>query len=86
MGSARRRGLATWALGRMPGEARRLALDRVLIVCAVDNVASAKTIEHHGGILEEIRDTEWGRRSRSHQRRCYAEEECLGAGAPGRSM
>jgi predicted acetyltransferase len=58
--SARRGGLATWALGRMLGEARRLALDRVLIVCVVDNVASAKTIEHHGGILEEIRDTEWG--------------------------
>ena len=58
--SARRRGLATWALGRMLGEARCLGLDRVLIVCAADNAASAKTIEHQGGILEEIRDTDLG--------------------------
>jgi len=52
--SARRRGLATWALGRMLGEARSLGLDRVLLVCAAANVASARTIEHHGGVLEEI--------------------------------
>jgi len=54
------RGLATWALGRMLGEAEELGLDRVLIVCAADNVASAKTIEHHGGVLEDVRDTEYG--------------------------
>lgn len=58
--SARRRGLATWALGRMLDEARGLGLDRVLIVCEVDNVASAMTIERHGGVLEGIRDTEHG--------------------------
>ncbi|WP_406315807.1 GNAT family N-acetyltransferase [Streptosporangium sp. NBC_01639] len=58
--SARRRGLATWALGRMLDEARELGLDRVLIVCEVDNVASAMTIERHGGVLEGIRDTEHG--------------------------
>lgn len=58
--SARRRGLATWALGRMLDEARALGLDRVLIVCAVENVASARTIEHHGGTLEDVRDTELG--------------------------
>jgi predicted acetyltransferase len=58
--SARRRGLATWALGRMLGEARLLGLDRVLIVCEAGNVASAKTIERHGGVLEDIRDTEHG--------------------------
>jgi predicted acetyltransferase len=52
--SARRRGLATWALGQMLGEARSLGLDRVLLVCAAANVASARTIEHHGGVLEEI--------------------------------
>ena len=44
----------------MLGEARKLGLDQVLIVCAADNLASAKTIEHHGGVLEDIRDTEWG--------------------------
>ncbi|MFC4019251.1 GNAT family N-acetyltransferase [Micromonospora sp. GCM10011542] len=58
--SARGRGLATWALGRMLGEAKGVGLDRVLITCAVDNVASAKTIEHHGGVLEDVRDTELG--------------------------
>jgi predicted acetyltransferase len=62
--SARRRGLATWALGRMLGEARELGLDRVMIVCAADNIASAKTIEHHGGVLEDVLDTEWGRARR----------------------
>ncbi|MBQ0907036.1 GNAT family N-acetyltransferase [Micromonospora sp. U21] len=58
--SARRRGLATWALGRMLGEALALGLDRVLVTCEVENVASARTIEHHGGVLEDIRDTELG--------------------------
>ncbi|MGK5674316.1 GNAT family N-acetyltransferase [Micromonospora sp. URMC 106] len=58
--SARRRGLATWALGRMLGEARALGLARVLVTCEVDNVASARTIEHHGGVLEDVRDTELG--------------------------
>ena len=58
--SARRRGLATWALGLMLDEARRLGLDRVLIVCAVDNAASVKTIERCGGVFEGIRDTRFG--------------------------
>jgi predicted acetyltransferase len=58
--SARRRGLATWALGRMLDEARVLGLDQVLIICDVDNVASSKTIEHHAGVLEDVRDTELG--------------------------
>ena len=56
--SARRRGLATWALDQMLGEARAIGLDRVLIVCEPGNIASAKTIEHHGGILEETEETE----------------------------
>ncbi|WP_063917450.1 GNAT family N-acetyltransferase [Nocardia niwae] len=58
--SARRRGLATWALGRMLTEAGKLGMDRVLIVCAADNIASAKTIERQGGILESIVDTQLG--------------------------
>jgi predicted acetyltransferase len=58
--SARRRGVAAWALGRMLDEARLLGLDRVLIVCAPDNIASARTIERHGGVLEDVRDTELG--------------------------
>jgi len=58
--SARRRGLATWAMGRMLDEARVLGLDRVLAVCAVDNVASVKTVERCGGVFEGIRDTKFG--------------------------
>ncbi len=58
--SARRRGLATWALGRMLDEARGLGLDRVLIVCGAGNTASAKTIERNGGVLEGIEDIELG--------------------------
>jgi predicted acetyltransferase len=57
--SARRRGLASWALGEMLREARAtLGLDRVLIPCLADNVASARTIERNGGVLEGIRDFE----------------------------
>jgi predicted acetyltransferase len=54
--SARGRGLGTWALARMLDEARRLGLDRVLAVCAVDNAASVRTIERCGGIFEGVRD------------------------------
>jgi predicted acetyltransferase len=32
----------------------------VLISCEVDNIASANTIEHKGGVLEDVRDTELG--------------------------
>lgn len=58
--SARRRGLASWALGQILDEARAVGLDRVLLVCAVDNLASAKTIERCGGVLESISSSEFG--------------------------
>ena len=59
--SDRRRGLASWALAQMLTEARTtLGLDRVLIPCLADNIASARTIEHNGGVLEGIRDTDHG--------------------------
>ena len=59
--SARGRGLATWALGEMLLEARAvLDTDRVLIPCLADNLASARTIERNGGVLEEIRETDHG--------------------------
>jgi predicted acetyltransferase len=57
---ARRRGLASWALGQMLDEARVLGIEKVLIVCAVDNIASARTIEGQGGVLEDIRLTARG--------------------------
>ncbi|WP_328476554.1 GNAT family N-acetyltransferase [Actinoplanes sp. NBC_00393] len=58
--SERRRGLATFALGEMLTEARKLGLDRVMVSCDVDNLASARTIRRHGGVLEDIRDTSIG--------------------------
>jgi predicted acetyltransferase len=58
--SARRRGLATWALGQILDEARAVGLDRALLVCAVDNLASAKTIERCGGVLESITGSKFG--------------------------
>jgi predicted acetyltransferase len=59
--SARRRGLATWALTAVLPEARALGLDRVLVTCEHANIASARTIENCGGELEDVRDTELGR-------------------------
>jgi predicted acetyltransferase len=59
--SARRRGLASWALGEMLVEARAvLRVDRVLMPCLADNIASARTIERNGGVLEEIRRNKHG--------------------------
>ncbi|MFG2368283.1 GNAT family N-acetyltransferase [Streptomyces mirabilis] len=58
--SFRRRGLATWALGAVLPEARALGLDRVLVTCDDDNVASARSIERNGGVLEDVRTTNAG--------------------------
>ena len=54
--SARRRGLATWAVSQVLPQARALGLERVLITCQDDNVASARVIERAGGVLEDRRD------------------------------
>lgn len=51
--SVRRRGLASWAFGRMLCEARALGMERLLAVCETGNAASARTIERHGGVLED---------------------------------
>lgn len=53
--SARRRGLAKLALAGSLQQARDLGLSKVLITCNDSNVASARTIESQGGVLEEIR-------------------------------
>lgn len=55
--SARRQGVATAALGLALAQAESLGLQRVLITCQEDNIASARTIERHGGVLEDIRAT-----------------------------
>jgi RimJ/RimL family protein N-acetyltransferase len=60
--SARGRGIATWALGRILDEARTIGLDQLLVVCERGNIASASVIEHHGGVLEEAEVTEEARR------------------------
>jgi predicted acetyltransferase len=58
--SARGNGLAGWALHSILPRARELGLDRLLITCADDNLASARTIEKSGGRLEDVRVTELG--------------------------
>ncbi|MFC0626477.1 GNAT family N-acetyltransferase [Kribbella deserti] len=62
--SARRRGLATWAVSAVLGEARKLGLTRVLVTCDDSNAASARTIERSGGVLEDVRETELGQTRR----------------------
>jgi predicted acetyltransferase len=54
--SARRRGIATWAVGELLPHARAAGLSRLLLVCLDDNVGSIKTIERHGGVLEQVVD------------------------------
>jgi predicted acetyltransferase len=56
--SARGRGLATWALSRILEQARGLGMDRVLVVCEAGNIASARTIERNGGVLENAEEAE----------------------------
>ncbi|MFG3532357.1 GNAT family N-acetyltransferase [Streptomyces sp. NPDC047917] len=58
--SARRRGLATWALGAVLPEARAMGLGRVLVTCDDDNAGSARSIERNGGVLEDVRPTKAG--------------------------
>ena len=51
----RRRGYATAMLRRSLEIARRdLGIDRVLLTCDDDNVASIRTIEKNGGVLENV--------------------------------
>ena len=58
--SARRRGLAAFAVGEVLKAAAALGLERVLITCNVTNEASRRTIVHHGGVQEDIRETTLG--------------------------
>lgn len=58
--SARRQGLASWALAEVLDVARTRGMPRVLITCRDDNEASARTIEGAGGLLEDRRETDLG--------------------------
>lgn len=50
--SERRKGYATKIIGLALEECKKLGIDRVLMVCYKDNIASAKSIINNGGILE----------------------------------
>ncbi|MGN6753693.1 MAG: GNAT family N-acetyltransferase [Intrasporangium sp.] len=54
--SLRRQGIASAALRLVLAEAAARGLDPVLITCDDDNLASARTIEGAGGVLEDVRD------------------------------
>lgn len=50
--SKRRQGLGTTMLKLALIEAEKMGLDRVLVTCTDDNIASARVIENNGGVLE----------------------------------
>ncbi|HBP25488.1 MAG TPA: GNAT family N-acetyltransferase [Acholeplasmatales bacterium] len=50
--SERRKGYAKAMLGLALEKCRKLGLERVLVTCYKDNLASAKTILANGGVLE----------------------------------
>lgn len=54
--SRRRQGYASAALALALDRAREIGLERVFITCDDDNVASARTIERAGGVLQDISD------------------------------
>ena len=53
--TARGRGYAKAALGLMLPVAAARGIDPVLVTCDEDNVASRRTIEANGGVLEDVR-------------------------------
>ena len=53
--SARRRGHATAMLSAALGVAAGLGIERALLTCDVDNLASRGVIERNGGVLEDRR-------------------------------
>lgn len=53
--TVRRRGHATAMLGAALPITRRLGIASALVTCDVDNVASRKVIEAHGGVYEDER-------------------------------
>lgn len=52
----RREGHASRALGLAVQRAAELGIDRALVTCDEDNLASARTIEHNGGVYEDSRN------------------------------
>ncbi len=64
--SLRRRGIARRALGEVLRRAADRGLDRVLVTCVEDNVASRRVIEANGGKLEDTRVDPEGRAMRRY--------------------
>ena len=54
--SERRKGVATRMIAMALEECRRLGIERVLMVCDKDNIASARSIQKNGGVLENELD------------------------------
>ena len=50
--SERSRGIGTQMVALALDEAKKLGIDRVLMVCDKDNIPSRRTIEKNGGVLE----------------------------------
>lgn len=50
--SERRKGIATQMIALALEECRKLGIEKVLMVCDKENIASAKSIQKNGGILE----------------------------------
>lgn len=56
--SQRRKGIATKMIALALDECKKLGITRVLMVCDKDNIGSAKSILHNGGVLENEIDVE----------------------------
>ena len=54
--SARRQGHATAMLAAVKPLCRQHGIDRALVTCDTDNLASRRVIEHNGGVLEDERN------------------------------
>ena len=51
--SEQRKGYGTQILALTLVEARKLGIERVLVTCDVDNIASVRIIEKNGGVIED---------------------------------
>lgn len=55
----RRKGYATKMLELVLDEARKIGIEKVMLTCDVDNMASSKTILKNGGVLERECPFDW---------------------------
>ena len=72
--ASRRRGHATEMLHQALEIARSIGIERALVTCASDNVASAATIERCGGVIDEA---VWRVRSPEQSRRYWIETRAI---------